>query len=594
MLNIKKVRYVRSALGGAPLLSSNQPFDWAKAIQEYSLNYQIPINPYMTTDGFAYPKSPQMPLPNKPVGSIAKSTDVKTLNKNLPKIPTGTTPKQNFLQNPNTVGYLNQGLGLANDMLFSGEENSGLTNGINQGWDTAAGAVGAVNPLFGAIMKGVSLVGNSLKAFGGGTDQMTTADQVFDSAPGTVLTLGLNGFLGKNTQNFSANKQTIEQVGGSYGGSVKNINDAASKAGKKYGLFSSGSRKEVDKQIGTARGQQGTMTGIANEASDMFSIASNMSQLNHMNYGFNLSGGYDQRYMRAAKDGGKLDRIKKLNLSKFNTGGIIKGVINLETEWVPVITEPIEIYEDGGKIWMPEITEPIEQFQEGGIVKPKFEDWFKSLKFKDANYDYRRAYEEFDTELLLNHAKDPDNNHLFSVSSNIDIDGRIPFLKLGTIQDNPEIQGEFDWYNSKDGAEHKSKYDIVYDNDRYYYTPKKFEEGGKTKEQNDSEIKETSQKNVIPEGALHARKHHMENADGLTEKGIPVIDNDREQQAEIELNEIIFTLEVTKKLEELYKDGSDDAAIEAGKLLVEQILFNTDDRTGLISTLKQGGQLKNK
>jgi len=33
------------------------------------------------------------------------------------------------------------------------------------------------------------------------------------------------------------------------------------------------------------------------------------------------------------------------------------------------------------------------------------------------------------------------------------------------------------------------------------------------------------------------------------------------------------------------KDGSDDAAIEAGKLLVKEILFNTDDRTSLIEQI---------
>lgn len=83
----------------------------------------------------------------------------------------------------------------------------------------------------------------------------------------------------------------------------------------------------------------------------------------------------------------------------------------------------------------------------------------------------------------------------------------------------------------------------------------------------------------------------MEHTEGLTQKGIPVVDNDGEQQAEIELDEIIFTLEVTKKLEELYKNGSDEAAIEAGKLLVKEILFNTDDRTGLISKCEKGGKL---
>ena len=96
----------------------------------------------------------------------------------------------------------------------------------------------------------------------------------------------------------------------------------------------------------------------------------------------------------------------------------------------------------------------------------------------------------------------------------------------------------------------------------------KFAEGGKF--------------NLIPEGALHARKHNMD-IEGITKKGIPVVSEAKsgelEQQAEIEREEIIFRLEVTKKIEELAKDGSDEAAIEAGKLLVEEILYNTIDNT---------------
>jgi hypothetical protein len=37
------------------------------------------------------------------------------------------------------------------------------------------------------------------------------------------------------------------------------------------------------------------------------------------------------------------------------------------------------------------------------------------------------------------------------------------------------------------------------------------------------EFKEGGKMNVIPEGSLHARLHHMENAEGLTRKGIPVV-----------------------------------------------------------------------
>ena len=127
-----------------------------------------------------------------------------------------------------------------------------------------------------------------------------------------------------------------------------------------------------------------------------------------------------------------------------------------------------------------------------------------------------------------------------------------------------------------------------------------FKDGGKTKDSDIPEIEETSQKNVIPEGALHKNKHYMEHAEGLTKKGIPVIDDNGEQQAEIEHSEIIFTLEVTKKLEEYYKifysDESsnkekEQAALDAGKLLVYQILENTEDRTGLIESCKKGGTL---
>jgi hypothetical protein len=53
-----------------------------------------------------------------------------------------------------------------------------------------------------------------------------------------------------------------------------------------------------------AEQQQNIMTGIANEASDMQAMAGN--DLNYTNYSFDINGGYDQRYMRAAKSGMKL------------------------------------------------------------------------------------------------------------------------------------------------------------------------------------------------------------------------------------------------------------------------------------------------
>jgi hypothetical protein len=87
--------------------------------------------------------------------------------------------------------------------------------------------------------------------------------------------------------------------------------------------------------------------------------------------------------------------------------------------------------------------------------------------------------------------------------------------------------------SGKDAEESKQlreAYDIVLGPDGYRkYVPKKFKEGGVINSSDVPEIEETSQKNVIPEGALHKNKHHMEHAEGLTKKGIPVIDDEGEQ-----------------------------------------------------------------
>lgn len=106
---------------------------------------------------------------------------------------------------------------------------------------------------------------------------------------------------------------------------------------------------------------------------------------------------------------------------------------------------------------------------------------------------------------------------------------------------------------------------------------KKFQDGGKM--------------NVIPDGALHARLHNIDDSSlngNITKKGIPVIHRDGDkidQLAEIEKNELILTKEVTDKLEDLRKKNTPESAIEAGKLLVQEILYNTKDNTGLLNSI---------
>lgn len=411
------------------------------------------------------------------------------------------------------AGIAGQAADTLDNMFFSKQhaKDSGLTKGLNNAYDSISNAAMMFSPVgtvLGGAMKAGKLLGDGLSALGVGTDQMTTTDKILDSSFMKLTPVGLiNGIGAKRTQDFSANNDTIEKVGGSYGGSINTINDAVSKANKKYGLFSNGARKRANRLIDTARTQQNIMTNISDEYQDQLA---NKSDLAYIRYNTDINGGYQQQYIRAAKQGAILNRIQ---LRKQREGGVLSNQlhskINLETqevEWKPVIN----------------INQETPVFKEGG-------------------------------ELINNQETIQETNSVWQ-----------PNINLETIQ-------------------------IM-------------EEGGRTDKpkQESEKVEETNQKNVIPEGALHAHKHHMENAEGLTKKGIPVVDNKGEQQAEVEKNEIIFSLEVTKQLENLYKryqgdtntqKEKDELAIEAGKLLVYEILHNTIDRTGLIKECKKGGTL---
>lgn len=411
------------------------------------------------------------------------------------------------------AGIAGQASDTLDNMFFSKQhaKDSGLTKGLNNAYDSISNAAMMFSPVgtvLGGAMKAGKLLGDGLTALGVGTDQMTTTDKILDSSFMKLTPVGLiNGIGAKRTQDFSANNDTIEKVGGSYGGSINTINDAVSKANKKYGLFSGGARRKANNLINTARQQQNIMTNISDEYQDQLA---NKSDLAYIRYNTDINGGYQQQYIRAAKQGAILNRIQ---LRKQREGGILSNQlhskINLETqevEWKPVIN----------------INQETPVFKEGG-------------------------------ELVNNQETIQETNSVWQ-----------PNINLETIQ-------------------------IM-------------EEGGKTdkSKQESEKVEETNQKNVIPEGALHAHKHHMENAEDLTKKGIPVVDNNGEQQAEVEREELILSLEVTKQLENLYKryqedtntqKEKDELAIEAGKLLVYEILHNTIDRTGLIKECKKGGTL---
>lgn len=478
---------------------------------------------------------------------------------------------------------------LASSFLPEKTEYAGAKGGITQTMDTvydgisdAAMSFGPIGMMVGGIMKGGKLLGGVMNSVGGGTDGMTTTDAILGSSFLNLTPIGLiNGFGGQKAETITKNDLAFEQVGASYTGTGRSVDDALQKSGKKYGLFSSGARKDANEEILEARRQQSIMSDIANNATDRFSIRNSMAAINGNRRRFNMQGGYNQSAIRVGRNGmtiQDLQRAKRINsATKYQKGG--------------KVVDPFESYLQT----LPENQRDSTQFR----VKDYWEFNGKPKNFDEAVF--RGMFTQLE-----------DGWHANSVAENPKT-GEIEFMKSSS---HPSIQKELDWYESDDASEFRSQYELQKAEPYFKYvkrkgtdSPQSFKEGGSlTKsdwlvevdinnlpiefrgtdiEEVDvnsilPEFKEGGKFNLIPEGALHARKHNMD-VEGITPKGIPVVSHSEggeiEQQAEIEREEIIFRLEVTKKLEELAKDGSDEAAIEAGKLLVDEILYNTIDNT---------------
>ena len=492
---------------------------------------------------------------------------VNGLSKSAANMATGTAgstvkPGGGLFSKANIGNTMSKAGGYA-DMIGSfipKKEQSALTTGLNQGYDAAANMISSVpgvGTIVGGAMKIGGMLSDGLTALGVGTDQMTTTDKILDSKFMKLTPMGLvNAFGAKKADTIYKDNETWEQQGSAYGGSMAKVDDALTKSGKKYGAFSGKARRKANAQIAEAKRQQNLVSDINQEAQDAFA-ASNYSGIGLRNE-LALSGGY--RNMAVGRNGMK--------------------ILDAESQWArEVLNKAREVnkLQKGSKV--DGIT--------GAAPKITFESWYETVpsdRNDTTSYNLRRAFELAPKEELeawrTSSVEDLRNgkNHLNSVYLNPKT-GIYEFMKA---KNHPTLKYELEWYNSKDpeAIKFRNAYDLDMSGDYYKYVPKKFAEGGTV--------------NVIPDGALHAHKHHLEDIspeyEQVTSKGIPVVTEEEggklKQHAEIERNEIIFRLEVTKKLEELMKDGSDDAAIEAGKLLAHEIINNTVDNTGLMEVVE--------
>lgn len=733
-------------------------------------NYNISLtqsvsNPLYNPGSFITKNQANQDLVDLTTGTLTQNSTNSDIAKKGKSLINGVLNRKGSYVNPtpkvdpNTgkltiAGY---GLDIANNLFtgvfgakdaYSGKYGS-TTQFADNLYDTASDIVGTINPVAGVAMKAGKLAGNIADKLGGGTDAMTVQDALLDSSFMKLSPLGLiNGFFGKTADTITKDNEVFATVGSSYGGTNKTVNEALEKSGKKYGLFSSGARKDANEEIAEAKRQQNIMRDIMEENNDRTAIRNSMSAFNGIRRQYYMQGGYNQSDIRVGRNGMNielLNRARKVvkQQQKLQTGGVIsdpfevylqslpqaqrdstnfrvrdyweyngrpknfdearkKGMFewkedfdesgkSLGWSWHaftvaknpnadeydfmkssshPTVQEEINwynsdrpdavefrkeyelqkiqpyykyvkrkapykdvpVHKEGGSIIelvsLPTeilLVDPTEvpEFQNGGSIPQKVKDYYKNYNLDGItliNDQFPRTEgdtiyspsDEFTVHEIWHWlSKNKPNESLKEFYDNLDdkriseLGGDLSFVKRtgdpGDFYSPSELESRLNAAKfmtqgqkyTKEFFHNLRKNETQYGDNmrdllRMYNDDnlvKLFNIDNATKFQEGGSI------NVIPDGALHARKHNMD-MEGITKKGIPVVSENKdgsiEQQAEIEKEEIIYRLEVTKKLEELekkfYDEGTskeekDYLALEAGKLLVEEILYNTIDNT---------------
>ena len=407
-----------------------------------------------------------------------------------------------------------------------------IGSGIKAGAKGALSSMGSASGITGLANAGIQVAfGNQRKA--GWENAVNTVGGIASMIPGVGWGLGaglaafnlIGGLTGRKTIAATGKDWQSRQAQNSVAGSYGGAMEDIADAESREGSYSgwnSGARRKANKLIAKTNDWKDTMWDWA-QRNDLNDIRSNqMNSINNNQYQTNISGGYD------LSNSGRM-LVAKDGAKLFDSYKSIKEY----TKKIKSAKQGSKLVKEEPKVEEPIIDKELERYYDDPLFSTK-------SKYNDDFHQGGSWSEDGKTFT-------PSEFSLFNFTQEQIAEALSKEFPEASLNITDEVRA--------------------------------FKEGGKVN---------SKDMNVIPEGALHARLNHMDNKD-FTKKGIPVVakDGDKlEQTAEIERNEIIFNLSVTNKLEELMKDGSAKAALEAGKLLVEEILHNTIDNTGLIKEVE--------
>ena len=409
---------------------------------------------------------------------------------------------------------------------------SAISSGLKAGAKGALSSMGSASGIAGLANAGIQVAfGNQRKS--GWENAVNMVGGIASMIPGVGWGLGaglaafnlIGGLTGRKTIAATGKDWQSRQAQNSVAGSYGGAMEDIADAESREGSYSgwnSGARRKANRLIAKTNDWKDTMWDWA-QRNDLNDIRSNqMNSINNNQYQTNINGGYD------LSNSGRM-LVAKDGAKLFDSYKSIKEY----TKRIKSAKQGSKLVKEEPKVEEPIIDKELERYYDDPLFSTK-------SKYNDDFHQGGSWSEDGKTFT-------PSEFSLFNFTQEQIAEALSKEFPEASLNITDEVRA--------------------------------FKEGGKVN---------SKDMNVIPEGALHARLNHMDNKD-FTKKGIPVVakDGDKlEQTAEIERNEIIFNLSVTNKLEELMKDGSAKAALEAGKLLVEEILHNTIDNTGLIKEVE--------
>lgn len=180
------------------------------------------------------------------------------------------------------------------------KEYSGKYGNVTQiadtAYDVAQTAVGFMGPV-GAIISGGMALNKGLSNIFGSTDAMTTQDAILGSAWAGAPVKWLNMWGSSKTgtfdkQSWQNSEKTSNFMGSSFGNLADRFKKAREEAGKVYGTFSQGAKREAQRNIDYANMAWNKILAMANQDEYQNVRSRDMASINNQRYAQNIQGGF--------------------------------------------------------------------------------------------------------------------------------------------------------------------------------------------------------------------------------------------------------------------------------------------------------------